>query len=169
MTFEDFEKLDFGADQVELLEGELIRLPPAGRKHTEAAMRLYHRLLESMSRLSSPSLGAVYHEMGYKLTERPRSWLQPDVSITHPGQGGDKYYEGAPLVAFEIVSPDDRASDLERKVQKYLATGSEEVWVIYPEARHARKYTRDGQSKYEEQAIRSGLLPGIEIPFNDFL
>ena len=116
ITFEEFEKLDFGADQVELLEGQLIHLPPAQRGHMETVERLFLRLLEPLRLLSTPSLGKVHIEMGYLLIETPKSWLQPDVSITHPEQPGSRYYEGGPLIAFEIVSEDDRAKDLDRKV-----------------------------------------------------
>jgi Uma2 family endonuclease len=34
----------------------------------------------------------------------PPTWLRPDVSITDLNQPGDRYYEGAPLVVFEVVS-----------------------------------------------------------------
>lgn len=170
MTLAEFEKLDFdGGEKLELLEGELIRMPPAQRAHMESAERLYHFLLSVVRNLASPELGKVHMEMGYLLTQEPKSWLQPDVSVTHPGQPGERYYEGAPLIAFEVVSPDDRAKDLDRKVRTYLANGSQEVWVIYPEERYAWKFSGEGAAQREEQAIRSGLLPGVEIFFSDFL
>jgi Uma2 family endonuclease len=170
MTLAEFEKLDFdGGEQLELLEGELIRMPPAGCDHTDVVHRLYHSLIGSVAKLALPSIGTVYMEMGYLLSEDPKSWLQPDVSITHSNQPRHRYYEGAPLIAIEVVSPDDRAKDLDRKVRTYLSNGSQEVWVIYPEERYAWRFGVDGTAKREEQAIRSGLLPGVEILFSDFL
>ena len=45
MSFADFELLDAGADDVELLRGELIRLPPAQRNHMEICEQLFRLLL----------------------------------------------------------------------------------------------------------------------------
>ncbi len=106
--------------------------------------------------------------MGYLLSGEPRSWLQPDVSLTHPDQPGDRYYEGAPLMAFEIVSEFDTARQMEAKVAEYLAHGSAEVWVIYPDTRHAWVYERATPSaRREHRAIRSPLLPAVEIAIAD--
>ena len=170
MSLAEFEELDFDrGEQLELLAGELIRMPPAGCDHTDVVHRLYHSSIDAVARLALPALDTVYIEMGYLLTHDPKSWLQPDVSVTHPNQPRGRYYEGGPLIAFEVVSPDDRAKDLDRIVRTYLANGSQEVWVIYPEERYAWRFGPGGDAKREEQAIRSGLLPGVEILFSDFL
>jgi Uma2 family endonuclease len=167
MSFADFERVEQGADHVELLQGELIRMPPAKRLHMEIARRLFKRL-DAAVEGGKPALqvGTVYVEMGYKLSDNPASWLQPDVSLTHAVQEGDEYFVGAPLIAFEIASPNDMALDLNSKVTEYLANGAEEVWVIYPKQRQALVYERSEAVRKESRAIHSGLLPGVEIPFD---
>jgi Uma2 family endonuclease len=107
-------------------------------------------------------------EMGYLFKTPRRSWLRPDVSVTHPDQAGEDFYEGAPLIAFEIVSPSDRAPDLDRKVRVYLANGGAEVFLIYPETRHAVVYRASGEI-VDTRTIESPLLPGIQIPLDDIL
>jgi Uma2 family endonuclease len=125
--------------------------------------------LESLrERDSSLALGAVFFEMGYLLTDGPRSWLQPDVSITRAAQTGERYYEGAPMTAFEIVSEFDTARQIHGKVKAYLAHGAEEVWVIYPDDRNAWVYSKSS-ARLETRAVTSALLPGIEILFDAFL
>ena len=170
MTFAEFAKLPDGPEQLELLEGELVRMPPPERTHMHIAHKLFKLLDAALERLrqSQPSLrmGAVFMEMGYLLTQEPRSWLRPDVSITQPDQPGGQYYEGAPLFAFEVVSPDDRASELNRKVRLFLQHGAVEVWLIYPDDRQAWVHRRNAREAHlEEDAVRSPLLPGVEIPF----
>jgi Uma2 family endonuclease len=175
MSLEQFERLDQGADHIELLRGELIRLPPAQRHHNEFRESLYDFLKAAVERCrrANPDqrLGKVHIEMGYLLSSDPRSWLQPDVSLTHPDQPGTRYYEGAPLMAFEIVSEFDTAKQLEGKVEAYMAHGSAEVWVIYPETRHAWVYLGRSDSatqsaRRETRSIHSELLPGVEIAFD---
>jgi Uma2 family endonuclease len=116
------------------------------------------------------AIGKLHIEMGYLVSSSPSSWLRPDVSLTHPDQPGDHYYEGAPLVAFEVVSEYDTATRVERKVADYLAHGTAEVWVIYPETRRAWVYrgAADGATR-ETEAIHSDLLPGIEIRLDEIL
>jgi len=174
MSFVEFERIDQGADHIELLKGELIRVPPAQRNHMEISHQLFKFLdaAVEMLRKAQPNikLGKVYMEMGYLLTGDPRSWLQPDVSLTHPQQPGDRYYEGAPLMVFEVVSEYDTARHLEAKVAEYLAHGAAEVWVIYPDSRHAWVYDHSSPAaRRETGSIHSPLLPGIEILLDDIL
>jgi Uma2 family endonuclease len=174
MSFEDFELLDAGADDVELLRGELIRMPPPQRRHMEICERLFELLKAALDRRrranSEAGVGKLHIEMGYLVSTDPRSWLQPDVSLTHPDQPGERYYEGAPLVAFEVVSEYDTATRLDKKVADYLAYGAAEVWVIYPELRHAWVYRGAGlMTTRENEAIHSDLLPGIGIPLHEIL
>jgi Uma2 family endonuclease len=168
MSWKEFERLDLdGPEETELLQGELIQMPPPKRRHMLVCDRL-SRLLDAAferRRVSNPDikLGNVHMEMGYRLSDAPPSWLRPDVSISHPDQAGDDYYEGAPFMVFEVVSESDTAVRLERKVAEYLSHNAQEVWVIYPDRRHAWVY-RPAAARLEEQAIHSDLLPGIEIP-----
>src|SRR5205823_13217988 len=110
-------------------------------RHMKIAKRLFKLLdaaVEKVRKSGQPvESGEVFFEMGYLLTGELRSWLQPDVSLTQPNQRGSKYYEGSPLIAFEVVSPEDRAGELNRKVRQYLLDGAAEVWVIYPDERQA--------------------------------
>jgi len=104
------------------------------------------------------------------LSSDPRSWLRPDLSLTHPNQPGDRYYEGAPLVVFEVVSEYDTATRQDAKVADYLANGAAEVWVIYPETRQAWVFRPSVPAATRETAaIHSDLLPGIEIPLDEIL
>jgi Uma2 family endonuclease len=168
MTFAEFEQLPDEPGKLELLEGELVRMPPPKRKHMDVTQRLFLLLLRVVRRLrrrhAELGLGEVYIETGFKMGSDPQSWLVPDVSILHAGQGGEDYYEGAPLVAIEVASESQSAVHLEAKAQLYLAQGSREVWLLFPRTRHAW-ICRAGESTVEVQsdAIRSALLPGVEI------
>jgi Uma2 family endonuclease len=173
MTFEEFERLPDGPEDLELLEGELVEMPPPERSHMKDAQNLFKLLdasVEDLRTKQAEPLGLVHIEMGYLLTSDPRSWLRPDVSITQPNQPGGKYYEGAPLMVFEGVSAEDRATKLIQKVRLFLRHGAQEVWLIYPLTRDAYVYKAGVTAvAHEEQAIHSDLLPGIRIPFDQFL
>jgi Uma2 family endonuclease len=170
MSLAEFERLEQGPDQIELLKGELVRMPPPQRAHMEIARRLFKLLDPAVEgRLREQpaiNLGTVFFEMGYLLSRNPASWLRPDVSLNHPDQEGDRYFTGAPLIVFEVVSESDTAPQLDEKVSEYLAGGAGEVWLIYPNRRHAWVYDGSASARHETSAIRSALLPGIEIPLD---
>lgn len=172
MTFQEFEQLPDEPNKLELLKGELIRMPPAKKRHMLCTERLFLRLRQLVGELSRKrpelGLGSVHMEMGYRMGSNPESWLIPDVSITHAGQTGEEYYAGAPLVAIEVASESQTAAHLEAKAQAYLLNGASEVWLLYPKTRHVWM-CRAGRMTIElqENAIRSELLPQVEIPFDE--
>ena len=172
LTFAEFEQMPDEPAKLELLEGELIRMPPSKKKHMHTAERLYQALLRAVEGLRglrpNLTLGEVHIEMGYLMGTDPGTWLVPDVSITHTGQNGGDYYEGASLIAVEVASELQSAPYLEAKAQTYLSRGGQEVWLIYPKTQHVW-ICRAGSSTIERQeyAIRSELLPGVELRFEE--
>jgi len=70
---------------------------------------------------------------------------------------------------FEVVSAEDRAAKLAKKVRLFLRHGAKEIWLIYPETRDAYVYKPGlDVAVREEKTVHSDLLPGIEIPFDQF-
>ncbi|HUI79829.1 MAG TPA: Uma2 family endonuclease [Bryobacteraceae bacterium] len=159
LSFEEFEQLPSEPGKMELLDGELIRLPPAKFKHASAAHRL-RDLLKPLVASAGASLGEAYVEMGYKLGKR--TWLQPDVSISFFNQPCGDYLDGAPALAVEIISESNRAEDMDRKVKAYLASGGIEVWVIYPKTQSVWVF-RKGPAEEFRGSLRSEITPGLVI------
>jgi Uma2 family endonuclease len=169
MTFEEFEKLPEHAGKQELLEGELIELPPAKKRHNKVAKKIFLSLFDAIERGArerDPAVGEVYQDMGYRLSQTPGSWLVPDVSVTHPNQTGEDYYEGPPLLAVEVVSAANTPEQIARKVSLYLANGSDEVWVVYPNIQSVWIY-RKGTYAVITGTLRTDLLPGLSINLGD--
>ena len=78
--------------------------------------------------------GEVYTEAPCRTQKQGRS---PDVAYLTPelvAQYGEAKVlpQSFPLTA-EIISPTDLAEDMIAKALEYLASGGEEVWLIYPE------------------------------------
>ncbi len=59
----------------------------------------------------------------------------PDVAITHLGPIRGKTQDAPPLIAIEILSPDDRISDLSDRATDFSRMGVEHIWLIDPETR----------------------------------
>lgn len=113
----------------------------------------------------------MFVEAGYKLSDDPPTWIQPDVSLLRVERAqatrGDDYFVGSPELAIEIVSPWETARDLNRKIDALLDGGSLAVWVIYPEEKEVRVFVPGGTSSIRrigETLTAPELLPGWELP-----
>lgn len=47
----------------------------------------------------------------------------------------DRNIDGGPDLAVDVVSENDTAKDLQKKIRQYLAAGTHAIWVAYPETR----------------------------------
>jgi Uma2 family endonuclease len=168
MTWEAFERLPDGDGlHREILEGELQILPPVKSKHSNIANKLF----EVLFALQQRGIGRVYLEAGYKLSEAPPTWIQPDASFLKMERiretEGDGYFTGAPELAVEVVSPSETARDLQRKIGLLLAGGSQVVWVVYPETQTVTVHLPDGTSSTRtigDSLSLPQLLEGWELP-----
>jgi Uma2 family endonuclease len=121
----------------ELIAGELVMMSPAGFDHGRFASRIVAALENHATRRG---LGVVTTaEAGFQLSQDPDTVRAPDVAFVRAGRiplGGVKgFFQGAPDLAVEVVSPTDRASEVAAKVQDWLRAGCSMVWVVDPENR----------------------------------
>jgi Uma2 family endonuclease len=168
ITWQAFEQLPDGDGfHREVVEGELIVLPPAKSSHA----RLINAVALALAPLENHGRWSVFVEAGYRLFTAPPTWIQPDVSVLSreraSATSGDDYFVRPPELAVEVVSPSETARDLARKIDLLLRGGSLAVWVIYPEKREVRVFSADGTSYTrhgDETLTLSELLPGWELP-----
>jgi Uma2 family endonuclease len=85
----------------------------------------------------------------YGLTEQrgqiaPRRFLVPDLCVMPIGAPWQKVVTVPPLIAIEILSPEDTLRRAEEKAREFLEFGVRHVWVIDPYARVAYRGTAEG-------------------------
>jgi Uma2 family endonuclease len=166
LTFDEFEKLPDEPGKRELLDGELIEMPPADLEHYEFSILIYNLLLDALkaahARGEAASLGRVFHELGYKLPGN--RYVQPDVSVTHAAQAHAKYLTDAPAIAIEVVSQSNTAQEMEKKVNLYFRYGAREVWRVYRDPVHLVIHLGDTARTVWQGSVTTPLLPGFELP-----
>src|SRR5258708_544732 len=126
LTFREFEELPDSPGKRELLDGELIEMPPPKTRHSKIHLRIRDRLSPYVL---DRGLGEVYIEAGFRLGER--HWVQPDLSLVSGEQDQtsdpEGYFEGAPRLAIEVISKANTAESVDRKIVKFFEYGGEEV------------------------------------------
>ena len=165
MTFEEFERLPDEPGKRELLDGEVIELPPPKLEHTRASKWIYDQLLGALAaahgRGEAAELGEVYSEAGYLLPGH--GYVQPDVSVTHAAQEHEEYLTGAPAIAIEVISESNTAREMEKKVELYFRYGAREVWRVYRDPLHFVIHFADNSRTVREGSVTTSLLPGFEL------
>ena len=71
-----------------------------------------------------------------------------------------------PFLVVEVLSPDDRAGDMEEKIADYLAWGVKYVWVVNPETKRAFIHTLGGNWEATEGVLHTDN-PRIELPLSE--
>jgi Uma2 family endonuclease len=71
-----------------------------------------------------------------------------------------------PLVCIEVLSPEDRWSRVEKRIEDFLAMGVEKVWVFEPQERRVFECTRSGRREVLEDLL---VAPPISIRISELM
>jgi Uma2 family endonuclease len=104
--------------------------------------------------------------MGYRIGRNPDSWLVPDASVSHPDQPGEDYYEGAPLLAVEVISESNTEHQIGRKRELYFANGAREVCEVDPDAERVLVCGPESAREFTGE-LRSEIIPGLRIDLRE--
>ena len=157
----------------ELLRGELIKMPPAGHMSSFYEMRVGIKL---SAFIDENKLGRTYSSNGgFRLASNPDTVLAPDASFVRQERvdavgDGDGYFPGAPDLAIEVISPSDRYTEVEAKVEEWLNAGTLMVVVVNPRNRTVRVYRSltDSILLTEANTLDGGdVVPGWRLPVSD--
>lgn len=169
------ELLDRGDDgrQWELVEGVLHEVAPAGIRGSQIALRVGARLIRFVE---ERGLGAAFGaDAGFILHHQPDTVRSPDVAFICADRlpldlDRDGFFDGAPDLAVEVVSPTDRPRDVSRKVREYLQAGTQLVWVIEPRKQHVTEHAPGQEPRVltGDMALDGGaVLPGFTLPLRE--
>ncbi len=75
---------------------------------------------------------------------------QPDVCVIADLGKPEQIFKTPPLACIEILSKDDRLSEMQDRVDDYLKFGVRYVWILDPSRRKARRCTADGMREVAE-------------------
>jgi Uma2 family endonuclease len=141
VTADELERMPEDSYRYELVRGRLIRMSPVAPRHGEITMTLGSLLWQHVR---AHRLGRVWTEVGFRLFSTPDTVLAPDVAFVRedrlPPPDATGFYRGAPDLAIEVLSPDDRAGETRDKVNDYLTAGTPMVIIVHPAERQLTVY-----------------------------
>lgn len=134
ISIEEYLHTSFPGVDCEYRDGELVEraMPDYLHGRTQALIVFFFETLRR--RLS------VLASVETRMKLRDGLYLIPDVSVFWPSPPAS-VPDQPPLVAIEVLSPDDRLTAVREKLQEYRAWGVGHVWLVDPYSR--RLYTCD--------------------------
>ena len=160
-------------EHCELVRGEIIKMSPSGLEHGRVANRISVRLGVYVE---EHQLGIVTTaEAGFQIGHNPDTVRAPDVAFLSaarvPKNPMAGFFDGPPDLAVEVLSPNDRAGEVLKKIQEWLHAGCRMVWLVDPSTRTVTVYhdLRTAQVLTAEDTISGDdLLPGFSLPVTEF-
>jgi Uma2 family endonuclease len=157
-----------GLGRCELVRGELIRMSFAGAEHGLIISNIGVPLWAYVSRAG---LGGVFAAgTGFHIAHDPDTVRAPDVAFVMrdrlPSPLPKGFFPGPPDLAVEVVSPDDRMSEVLAKVQNWLDAGCRVVWLVDPRRQtvHVHQSGSEIQVFGLSDTLADGpLLPGFSL------
>jgi Uma2 family endonuclease len=173
ITAEEFGRMPEPPDgsKQELVKGVIVTMSPPKARHGIVQLEI-GTLLRAV--VKPNRLGWVVTESGTILEQNPDTVRGPDIafySILRQPTAPEDYFEIAPDLAVEVLSPGDRRAAVRVKIAEYITAGVPLVWLVDPETRTVLEYRGSLRgTEYDEADTISGgdVLPEFTCRVADF-
>lgn len=156
----------------ELVNGRVVPLSPTGYVHGSVESKLTKELEVWVG---ASRCGRVFcGEVGIYIRRNPDTVRAADALFISNDrfarQRAASYLDVAPELVVEILSPDDRWSDVMEKIGDYFSAGVDRVWVLDSKARRIFAYRSPTDVQHFELGdtlVDEEVLPGFRLSVSD--
>ena len=152
VTREEYLRMSFDGPDADFIDGEIVERNVGENQHSEVQVQLVAIFLE----LRKKHPLHIRTELRMKVSAA--RFRVADVAVFTGPRPAESVPSVPPLVAAEIVSPDDRFTEIAAKLNDYLMWGVRHVWLIDPWLRKLHAY--DASGLHEVPALR---IPELEM------
>jgi Uma2 family endonuclease len=146
LSAEEYARLPDSSRPTELVRGRVVEMNLPGTQHGKICNQI-GRFIGNF--VAERDLGNVINNDSGVITKRnPDSVRGPDVSFYSyarwpKGPIPNGYLPVVPELVVEVLSPDDRWSDVHEKIAEYLTAGVSVVCIVDPKTKSAHLYYPD--------------------------
>ena len=87
----------------------------------------------------------------------------PDLCVVAGAEPDEQIFTHPPFLCIEILSKDDRMSEMQERIDDYLVFGVPYVWLLNPKTKRAQVYTAEGMREAKQGVLRTEN-PEIVVP-----
>ena len=156
----------------ELVRGRVVALSPTSYVHGAVEAKLTTRLTIYAE---ATGKGEVMNgEVGIFIQHDPDTVRAADILFISKERLARRisksYLDVAPELVVEVLSPDDRWTDVTEKLEDYFSAGVDRVWVLVPKLRRVliyRSLTEVTQFNTDQILTDEDILPGFSVSVAD--
>jgi len=139
-------------------------MSPTCPEHGDVAMLIAYSL---HGHVKQHRLGKVYiNDVGFWIERNPDTVRGPDITFVRAERAtrSRKFFEGPPDLAIEVVSPNDRYTEVEEKADDLLRAGAQAVIVVDPNRRTVRIHRPNETVNVTDTLVVDDVVPGWRLP-----
>jgi len=151
----------------EVVNGEIRIMPPCKSPHPKVVAKLMSALVRQ---LDDALFWILTGSFGLVIRKEPLTCRIPDLAVFERATlvEADGYFQSAPLLAVEVLSPSEDRKIKAEKLRDYESISVPEVWLISPEGRTVEILYLEEQQLRRSAILAEGLLkprlfPGVQI------
>jgi Uma2 family endonuclease len=156
---EEYLRTDYEPD-VDYVDGELIERNMGEKDHglLQLEIAAWFRERRRSTR--------IYPFVEQRVRVTTTRYRVPDICLVVGAVPKEGIFTSPPFVAIEILSPEDRMTRVQSRIEDFLRIGVKYVWVINPESRTAWIHTQNGAVTVRDGIIRTEN-PEIVLDLNE--
>lgn len=156
----------------ELIDGRIVLMSPTGGEHggLETSLAIELGIFVRQHKLGYLAGG----EVGIYIQRNPDRIRGADLAFfTHaqlPNGLPRRFIEAVPTLVVEIASPTDRWQDIRDRIRDYFSIGTQQIWIIEPEAQVVEVYsspTELRELRVDDTLEGTGPLAGFRLPLKE--
>ena len=174
MTTEQMLALPENGYDRDLIRGELREFPMTrrNRRHSRSMGRLAYFLEQWLEKQPEPRGEIVVGDAGFRLQSDPDTTVGIDLAYVSAELAAKTpanafLFEGAPILAVEILSPSDTQQDITEKIDVYKDTGVLLIWIVEPISQTITVHRPDAAPEFfniNKNLTAEPHLPGFFVP-----
>lgn len=156
VSVSEYLSTDYSPD-CDYVDGEVLERNVGEKDHGRLQALLIGLLLRLEKRLG------IWVVLEQRVQVSPTRYRVPDICVIAGPEPQEQIFTQPPFLCVEILSPEDRMSRMQEKIDDYLRFGVRFVWLVNPETKRAYVYTSEGMVEVKDGVLRT-KDPGIAVP-----
>ena len=163
VTYEEWLNMPETEGKEEVVDGEIISMPPTKWKHARILHKLQMMLQRQLDPDAVPVLTTVF---GLVVRKEPLTCREPDLAVFIAKNviERDGYIYSPPELLIEVLSPSNNRRYMTRKIADYESIGVPEMWIFAPDSRSIEVLQLRDSKLRRIQEVGQGQLRPLRFP-----